>query len=139
MPIAHFGNRCAHADWYGGRAAAALAAVERLRTQAPVEKVANSPFYSHEPERFLRAEALHALGRDAEAAPFYASLEEGRFDAIYLAPTHLRLAEIADRAGDRATAAFHYGRVVDLWADADPELRVVVARARARRDELRKE
>ena len=119
----------AQVEWHAGRAQDALRVVERMRTEAPLERVANSPFFPHLPERFLRAEALHRLGRDREAVGYYTSLQEGRFDAIYLVPTHLRLAEIAERDGDRATAARHYRRVADLWAGADEELRAAAARA----------
>jgi hypothetical protein len=33
--------------------------------------------------------------------------------------------------GDRAKARENYGRFVDLWKDADPELQPIVASARA--------
>jgi tetratricopeptide (TPR) repeat protein len=122
----------AQAAWQAGRVQDALNAVERIRAESPLERIANSPFYPHLPERFIRAEALHRLGRDREAAGFYTSLQEGRFDAIYLAPTHLRLAEIAERAGDRSAASSHYGRVVELWANADPPMQEIVRGARAR-------
>jgi tetratricopeptide (TPR) repeat protein len=125
--------------WYADRPQDALTAAEHIRSQAPLERIANSPFYPHLPERFLRAEALHRLGRDREAAGFYASLQEGRFDAIYLAPTHLRLAEIAEHANDAQAAVLHYGRVVDLWGSGDPAAREVVARARVRLAALRKD
>ena len=125
--------------WYTDRPQDALTAAERMRSQASLERIANSPFFPHLPERFLRAEALHRLGRDREAAGFYASLEEGRFDAIYLAPTHLRLAEIAEHANDARAATLHYGRVVDLWGAGDPAAREVVARARIRLAALRKD
>jgi tetratricopeptide (TPR) repeat protein len=125
--------------WYADRPQDALSAAERIRSQASLERIANSPFFPHLPERFLRAEALHRLGRDREAMGFYSSLEEGRFDAIYLAPTHLRLAEIAEHAGDAQAAALHYNRVADLWGGGDPAAREVAARARIRLAALRKD
>ncbi|HSM35233.1 MAG TPA: tetratricopeptide repeat protein [Longimicrobiales bacterium] len=52
-----------------------------------------------------------------------------------LAPTHERLAELLDEAGERDEAARHYARFVELWENADEELqpRVRSARARLRR------
>ena len=129
----------AQEEWQRGRPRNALEAAARIRSEAPLERIANSPFYAHLPERFVRAEALRALGRDVEAVGFYTSLEEGRFDAIYLAPTHLRLAELAERAGNRRAAALHYARVVELWDQADPELREVVGRVRGRLEALARE
>ena len=121
--------------WHDGRAAEALAALERINGEAPIELSANSPFYSHVAERFLRAEALHALGRDEEAARYYGGLSEGRFDIAFLAPAQMRLAEIAERAGDRRAAALHYARAAQLWQDCDPELRPVAERARRKAEE----
>jgi hypothetical protein len=45
------------------------------------------------------------------------------FDLLYLAPAHLRQAEIHERAGRREQALQHYRAFVELWRDADPELR----------------
>jgi hypothetical protein len=70
----------------------------------------------------VRLELLAATGRDREAALLFdqqvtlplttgsvmATLERGR---------------IAERLGDRATAAQLYRFVVSVWANADPELR----------------
>ena len=79
-------------------------------------------------ERFLRAELLHALGRDREALPWYESFL-GAYDLPWFAAAHLRMGEIHERLGDRGRAAFHYGRVVTLWREADAEFRPLVARA----------
>jgi tetratricopeptide (TPR) repeat protein len=57
----------------------------------------------------------------------------GLFDNFYtLAPTYKRLGELYEARGDRAKARDYYGRFVDLWKDADPELQPVVRDVRAR-------
>jgi len=48
------------------------------------------------------------------------------------APTDKRLGELYETRGDRAEARKYYGRFVDLWKDADPELQPVVREVRAR-------
>ena len=53
-------------------------------------------------------------------------------DKAALGPVLFRLGELNERAGDAAHAAEYYGRFVDLWAHADPELQPRVAEARAR-------
>ena len=80
--------------------------------------------------RFLRAEILHALSRDAEAEPWYSSLSE-QYDAMYLPLVHLRLGDIAARRGDRVEAARQYRHFATLWKNCDPELRPLVVRATA--------
>ncbi|HEX2781431.1 MAG TPA: tetratricopeptide repeat protein, partial [Gemmatimonadaceae bacterium] len=84
-------------------------------------------------ERWTRAEALHATGREAEAAGWYESLgQTAMHQAVYLAPAALRLGEIAERRRDRQGALAHYRRAITLWNDCDPELRPLVDRARLR-------
>jgi len=80
-------------------------------------------------ERFLRAELLHALGRDKEALPWCESLGT-MYDVPYIAPAHLRCAEIYLRMGNREVAAFHYARFARQWSEADPELQPLVQQAR---------
>jgi len=53
-------------------------------------------------------------------------------DKAALGPVLFRLGELDESAGDAAHAAEYYGRFVDLWAHADPELQPRVAEARAR-------
>jgi len=53
-------------------------------------------------------------------------------DARTLAATLKRLGELAEERGNRATALEYYGRFVDLWKEADPELQPVVKDVRAR-------
>jgi DNA-binding SARP family transcriptional activator len=79
-------------------------------------------------ERFLRAELLRALGREAEALSWYDSFT-GAFDTPWLAAAHLRSGEVHERLGNRDRAAFHYGRFVQMWKACDPELRPLVTRA----------
>ena len=54
------------------------------------------------------------------------------FDLVYLAPAELDVAALYERQGDRTRALAAYRTFVDLWRDADPELRPAVERARAR-------
>jgi DNA-binding SARP family transcriptional activator/TolB-like protein len=110
-----------------GDLAGALAELESF----PFEPAALGPWsFSHfgNHERFLKAELLHALGRDREALPCYESFVSS-YDLPWLAATHLRMGEIHERLGDRKRAAFHYGRVASLWREADAELQPLVARA----------
>src|SRR2546427_3715336 len=53
---------------------------------------------------------------------------------IYTLSLHdaLPISQIYQRMGERAKAADHYSRFIDLWKDCDPELRPIVADAKAR-------
>ncbi len=87
--------------------------------------------------RWLRAEALRSLNRDAEALRWYRAVSEGEVygatpEMALLAPSRLRLAELHERQGDVASARRLYGQFADLWADADPEAREVVRAAALR-------
>jgi len=53
-------------------------------------------------------------------------------DRDYPAPALFRLGELYESAGDTRHATEYYGRFVDLWAKADPELQPRVADARMR-------
>jgi tetratricopeptide (TPR) repeat protein len=57
-------------------------------------------------------------------------------DRYYLAPVLYRLGELYESAGDAKLATEYYGRFVDLWANADPDLQPRVAEARKRIDHL---
>jgi hypothetical protein len=72
-----------------------------------------------------------------EALGWFGSIaERAAYELVYLAPAHRRQAEIHDRRGDRARAAQHYRRFIQLWGEADPELQPIVATARKRLQEL---
>ena len=53
-------------------------------------------------------------------------------DRFYLAKALFRLGELYENANDAKAATEYYGRFVDLWAKADPELQPRVTEARAR-------
>jgi len=57
-------------------------------------------------------------------------------DRYWLAPTLYRLGELYENAGDSRHATEYYGRFVDLWKNADPELQPRVAEARGRIDRM---
>jgi tetratricopeptide (TPR) repeat protein len=53
-------------------------------------------------------------------------------DRFYLGPTLFRVGELYESANDTRRATEYYGRFVDLWRNADPELQPRVADARGR-------
>ena len=96
---------------------------------APLDIDANLERFDWHPEPEL-------IGfRDEDASRYYGGLSEGRYDIAFLAPAQMRLAEIAERAGDRRTAALHYARAARLWAAADPALRPIAERAKRKAEE----
>jgi hypothetical protein len=109
-----------------------------LNTNATLDQIANSPFYSHVLDRFTLAEQLFAAGRYDEAAPWYATIAQGRNEVYMLAPSLRRLAQIAEKRGDEARAGQYYAAFASLWSDADPELHAVVEEARQRATSLRR-
>lgn len=108
---------------------AALRLLEDTRPEERARFLPWSPLFSGAHERYLRAEVLEALARDEEAINWYASLGLLPAEVSYLAPAHLRRAEIYERLDRPEEAAFHYKRFIDLWREPDPELRPEVARA----------
>ena len=115
-----------------GHPADALKLLEPVRGEVPPELLA-LPFFSEEGSRYLRAEALYQLGRDEEALRWFTHAFEGTPNELaYLAPTHLRRAELYERLGERKQAVEHYSRFVQLWKGCDPELQPSVERAKAR-------
>ncbi|HET7602730.1 MAG TPA: serine/threonine-protein kinase [Gemmatimonadales bacterium] len=57
-------------------------------------------------------------------------------DRYYLAPSLYRLGELNEASGDAPRAIEYYGRFVELWQHADPELQPRVAEARSRMEKL---
>jgi DNA-binding SARP family transcriptional activator len=116
-----------------GKPAEAIALLESAPAEGGMASVLGSRAY----DRFLRAELLRELGRHDEAFRWYATQGQTIVpELIYLAPAELRQAQIHERRGDRARAAGHYRRFIELWHDADAELQPVVADARRRLNRL---
>jgi len=111
-----------------GRISEALAALESAGWEA------TAPFVMAEAyDRYLRGELLARSGREDEALGWFGSIaERAAYELVYLAPSHLRQAEIYDRREDRREAAKHYRRFIELWREADRELQPVVDQARKR-------
>jgi tetratricopeptide (TPR) repeat protein len=76
-------------------------------------------------------------GRADSARKYLTAFVEGtgsghvNIDPNFLGPTLLRLGQLYEAAGDAKHALEYYGRFVDLWAHADPELQARVTDARA--------
>ena len=122
----------AHVAAAGGRYPEALARLESAGWEAAAPVFASEAY-----DRYFRAELLERLGREDEALGWYAAIaERAAYELVYLAPAHRRQAEIYERRGQRALAARHYRRFIELWNRADPELQPAVAEARTRLAEV---
>jgi DNA-binding SARP family transcriptional activator/Flp pilus assembly protein TadD len=122
----------AHVAAAAGRTDEALAHLDAADWEA-----AASVFVAEAYDRYFRAELLRDARRDDEALGWLQSMaERAAYELVYLAPSHLRQAEIYERRGNRSKAAEHYRRFIELWREADPELQPVVAGARKRLGEL---
>src|SRR5687768_2737870 len=121
-----------------GRAAEALTLLEPVQGEVPLELVYLKVFatvreFGQEHARYLRAEALTALRRHDEALRLYQTSFQGSpAELVYLAPVHLRQAQIFEARGDREKAVTHYRRFVALWGNADMPLASAVTDARSR-------
>jgi DNA-binding SARP family transcriptional activator len=118
----------AHVADAGGRTREALAELDAAGWEA-----AASVFVGEAYDRYRRAELLADEGREDEALGWFGSIaERAAYELVYLAPAHLRQAEIYDRRGNRDAALEHYRKFIDLWRDADPELQPMINKARER-------
>ncbi len=107
-----------------GRRSEAIEALEGARLGGLFELTIASPFFSQAYERYLRADLLAAEGRHQEALRWYSGFaEHSIYDLIFLAPSHLRRAEIHERLGQAERAAHHYRQFIELWRECDSELR----------------
>jgi tetratricopeptide (TPR) repeat protein len=60
-------------------------------------------------------------------------------DAYWKAPSYKRLGELHEARGDRKEAADYYGKLLELWKNADPELQPAVREIRQRLARLAQE
>ncbi len=124
----------AHVAAAGGRTREALADLDRAGWEAVA-----AVFVAEAYDRYFRAELLADAGREDEALGWLHSIaERAAYEQVYLAPAHLRQAEIYDRRGDRTQAVQHYKKFIELWRDADPELKPEVEVASKRLATLEK-
>ncbi len=116
----------------GGRAADALKLLEVVRGELPAPLLRVS-YFAEEPARYLRAEVLQRLGRDAEALDWLRyGFADTPTELAYLGPIHLAQGEIYERLSEREQAARHYQRFLQLWEHSDPALQPVVQDVRSR-------
>jgi tetratricopeptide (TPR) repeat protein len=121
----------AHAAMAQGRHEEALVGFDRGRLTLVSEGLLLTAVGTQALERYLRGELLREMGRDRDAVAWYAASGETPLDQLaYLAPAHLRQAEIYEKLGEKRKAAEHYGKFVELWKECDPELRPLVDEAR---------
>jgi tetratricopeptide (TPR) repeat protein len=114
------------------RPADAVAALANVRGAVPLSLSGVQPF-SEDYARFLRGEALLALGKDDEALRWLENGFGGRSDPLtFRAPVLVRLGDIYERKGERQKAIDAYARLVRLWSACDAPLRPTVDDARAR-------
>jgi tetratricopeptide (TPR) repeat protein len=126
----------AHVAWLAGRPDAALDELAEPGVW-PDRRLPRLENYPKDDERFLYTELLRAAGRTREALRWLATFPDPTgSDLAYLAPSHLRRAELYDALGRRVEAAGHYQRFVALWRDCDAELRPARERAERRLAEL---
>jgi tetratricopeptide (TPR) repeat protein len=93
--------------------------------------------FGQEHARYLRAEALTALRRHDEALRLYQTSFQGSpAELVYLAPVHLRQAQIFEARGDREKAVTHYRRFAELWREPDGPLVPTVNDAKTRAGRL---
>ncbi len=120
-----------------GDTATALALLEEVRLEVWHQFSVASAFYSGSLERYLLARLLEEEGRHSEALRWYGSFEgTGVHDRLYAAPAHWRSAKIYGVLGDRAQAALHHERFLELWRDADPEYQWMVEEVRSELERL---
>jgi tetratricopeptide (TPR) repeat protein len=108
----------------------------RLMSEADAR---TSVFYRHAWVWLGRAHDL--AGRPDSAAAYYEKFltrsEAPDLDGRWRPSVHRWLGEIYEGRGDAKQAIEHYGRFVEFWADADPELQPQVRDVRSRLERLR--
>lgn len=81
--------------------------------------------------RWSRIQSLLALGRDEEALRWLGTIPDvGGYDIVYIGEAALLRARLLERGGRLNQAATEYGRALELWGAADPEMTDFVEEAR---------
>jgi hypothetical protein len=116
----------AFAAWRTGHPADALAKLEQVRGQVPLQPYwfGFTPYLT-----YLKGEVLLQLGHDDEAARQF---EITRNWDAFMVPRYWRLAQIEERRGNKDKALWYWKRVVEFWKDCDPELRPKLQEAQVR-------
>jgi len=114
-----------------GRSAEALSLLEQMSGGVAVPVIGDSTLDAPA-NRWLRAELLHAAGRDEEALRWFESVDAPSGIGCWVAPMHLRRGEILEKLGHKKEAVEQYRLFTDLWQVSDPEVRPMVDGARAR-------
>jgi eukaryotic-like serine/threonine-protein kinase len=87
---------------------------------------------------FEIAQAFAKLGQPDSALAYYqqyvsvTDFARIRLDGDHLASAYQRLGELYEAKGDRAKAREYYGKLLELWKTADPELQPIVKDAKER-------
>jgi eukaryotic-like serine/threonine-protein kinase len=88
-------------------------------------------------DRLGRTDSAIAAFERVAGTPTFESART--LESYTLAPSLKRLGELYEARGDRRRAADHYGRFIDLWKNADPELQPAVREVRGRLAQLARE
>jgi tetratricopeptide (TPR) repeat protein len=127
----------AYVKFNQGRYGEALRILEepKIKARFPLNWVY---FYNRPFERFLRAEALFALGRMEEALHWYNTFPDSGFfeDNIYVPYVFKRCGEIYEKLNRTEDAIHFYRHFVRLWQDCDPELQPIVEEAKQNLERL---
>ncbi|MCK6619057.1 MAG: protein kinase [Calditrichaceae bacterium] len=90
------------------------------------------PFHSCLYDRWQRAELLNSFERYDEALSWYEAISEHGAASLFLAPSHLRRAEIYEKLNQTDKSIQHYEKFIDLWEDADTQFQPKIEEARKR-------
>ncbi len=120
-----------------GHADEAVALLQRPAPQLWFGLAATSSWGARSMERYVRAQALAALGRDAEAEGWFRTLDEHVLGDLPYTGLALRArAQLAERRGESAEAVRLYRRLMQLWSGDHPALAALRDTLRRRADQL---
>jgi tetratricopeptide (TPR) repeat protein len=128
------------ADWFRHMAAGALAEAEGRSADAIASyRAAREENGYCEFCGYFQIARVHAKAGDTDSARAYyeravntSSPYRYFTDGFETASAYQRLGELYEATGDRARALEYYGRLIEMWRDADAELQPIVRDVRAR-------